>query len=137
MTAIPERKNLTEVLGSPVGLYKQLSIAGPTVYFGGIIGVNPDTDEMAGPDVRSQVPQLYANIKGALEALDLGIENIVRMTTYLTSADDIKGFYESRAGIYEELFPDRNFPPNTLLVVNRLVHEEIKIEVEVTAYKGD
>jgi len=136
MASAPVRSNIVEALGKPIGAYSQVSVCGPTTYFAGIIGLRPD-DEMAGPDVTSQTPQVYRNIQAALATQGLDVRHIAKMTTYLTTASDISGFYEARADIYRELFPDGVFAPNTLVVVNRLVREDIKIEVEVTAYKGD
>ena len=136
MARVPVRSNITDTLGNPIGAYSQVSVCGPTTYFAGIIGLTPD-NEMAGPDVTSQTPQVYRNIQAALATLGMDVRHIAKMTTYLTSASDIAGFYEARADIYRELFPDSVFAPNTLVIVNRLVREDIKVEVEVTAYKGD
>jgi len=34
---------------------------------------------------------------------------------------------------FPELFPDGKYPPNTLLIVNRLVHPEFLVEIQPVA----
>lgn len=38
-----------------------------------------------------------------------------------------------RKELFPRLFPDRAYPPNTLLVVGRLVKEEFLVEVQTVA----
>jgi enamine deaminase RidA (YjgF/YER057c/UK114 family) len=57
----------------------------------------------------------------------------VKFTTYLKHAEDIEEFMRVREKLFADFFPDGNCPPNTLLVVNRLVHDAFLVEVETTA----
>jgi hypothetical protein len=60
---------------------------------------------------------------------------VVRFQTFLTSAADIEGFMSARRAAFPGYFPDGVFPPNTLLVVSRLVHPELLVEIEAMAVR--
>jgi enamine deaminase RidA (YjgF/YER057c/UK114 family) len=120
-------------LAQPLGAYSHVSRAGNTVYVAGQVGMLPN-GEMAGDDVASQTRQTYLNLRAALESQGLGLSNVAKFTTYLVDADAVSQFYEARNALFPELFPDGNYPPNTLLVIDRLVFPEIKIEIEAVAY---
>ena len=51
----------------------------------------------------------------------------------MTRADDLPAFHESRRELYPRLFPDGVYPPNTLLVIDRLVLPELLLEIEAVA----
>jgi enamine deaminase RidA (YjgF/YER057c/UK114 family) len=83
--------------------------------------------------VRSQVEQVFANLGLILADLGVGFEAVVQFTTYLTRADSIPAFMTARGEIFPKLFPGGKYPPNTLLVVDRLVKPEFLLEVEAIA----
>jgi len=58
---------------------------------------------------------------------------VAKLTTYLTRADDIEDFYRVRRELFAELYPEGGYPPNTLLVVDRLVFPDCLIEIEAVA----
>jgi 2-iminobutanoate/2-iminopropanoate deaminase len=60
---------------------------------------------------------------------------IVRFQTFLTHAADIEGFMQARKELFPRYFPDGVYPPNTLLVVSRLVVPELLVEIEAMAVK--
>lgn len=68
-----------------------------------------------------------------LSAGGAGFEHVVKFTTYLVNSRDIEGYFETRAAIFPELFPQGVYPPNTLLIVDRLVREDLLIEIEAIA----
>jgi enamine deaminase RidA (YjgF/YER057c/UK114 family) len=84
-------------------------------------------------DVGSQVEQVFANLGVILGELGVGFEAVVQFTTYLTRADSIPAFMTARAALFPRLFPGGKYPPNTLLVVDRLVKPEFLLEVEAIA----
>jgi enamine deaminase RidA (YjgF/YER057c/UK114 family) len=124
-----------DTLARPLGAYSHVSRAGDTVYIAGQVGVLPD-GEMAGPDIASQTRQTYLNLQAALESEGLSLANVAKFTTYLVDQAAISEFYEARNALFPELFPNGKYPPNTLLVIDRLVFPEIKIEIEAVAYAG-
>ncbi|HXY45168.1 MAG TPA: RidA family protein [Acidimicrobiales bacterium] len=125
-------------MGQPLGKYSQLSIARGTeiVAIAGQVGVTPDGRIPGDGSVTAQTRQAFFNVRAALEAAGLGLHDLFKMTTYLVGADNLPEFMEARSVLFTELFPDENYPPNTLLIVSRLVEERFQIEVEGLAVRG-
>jgi enamine deaminase RidA (YjgF/YER057c/UK114 family) len=124
------------VLGKPLGMYSHgmTAPAGEIVVVAGQVGLRPD-GQVAGPDVRAQTRQALDNVGAVLEAARCGWGEVVRLQTFLTSAEDIPAFMAARGEIFPGLFPGGAYPPNTLLVVSRLVRPELKIEIEAMAVR--
>ena len=122
-----------DTLAAPLGAYSHVSRAGQTVYVAGQVGVLP-SGELAGDDVASQARQAYLNVRAALESEGMTLANVAKVTTYLVDGDDLAGFFAARDVLFPELFPDGKYPPNTLLVIDRLAAPGIRIEIEAIAY---
>ena len=109
---------------------------GELVVVAGQVGVRPDGG-VAGADVVAQTRQALENVRAVLEAAGASMRDVVRFQTFLTSADDIPGFMNARAEVFPEYFPDGVYPPNTLLVISRLVHADLVVEIEAMAVLPD
>jgi hypothetical protein len=48
-------------------------------------------------------------------------------------ASDIAGLYEYRLREFPKMFPGNRYPPNTLLVIDRLVNEKYLLEIQAIA----
>jgi hypothetical protein len=57
----------------------------------------------------------------------------VQFTTYLVHSQDIAKFMAYRGRHFPRMFPNGAYPPNTLLIVDRLVQEPLLIEVQALA----
>jgi transcriptional regulator with XRE-family HTH domain len=68
-----------------------------------------------------------------MTGLGLGFDDVAKFTTYLVHAQDIERFMRVRAELFPKLFSGPLYPPNTLLIVDRLVKEDFLIEVEAVA----
>jgi enamine deaminase RidA (YjgF/YER057c/UK114 family) len=55
---------------------------------------------------------------------------------YLVSLQYIAAFREVRTELFRKIYPDGGFPPNTLVVVDRLVSEDFLVEIEAIAAVG-
>jgi 2-iminobutanoate/2-iminopropanoate deaminase len=92
---------------------------------------------LVGPgDVAAQTRQTFANIEKVLRAAGCGMRDVVRFQTILTYASDIDPFMRARREVFPGYFPDGVYPPNTLLVVSRLVQPELLVEIEAMAVKA-
>jgi enamine deaminase RidA (YjgF/YER057c/UK114 family) len=91
--------------------------------------------EVAGSDVGAQTKQALANIAAVLESAGCGMRDVIRLQTFLVSADDIPAFMKARSEAYPQYFREGAYPPNTLLVVSRLVRPELRIEIEAMAVR--
>jgi enamine deaminase RidA (YjgF/YER057c/UK114 family) len=125
-------------LGEPLGRYSQISIATGTqiVAVAGQVGITASGELAGDGGLTAQTRQAFQNVATALKSAGLGMEDIFKTTTYLVGADNIPEFMEARKAAFSELFTDDQFPPNTLLVVARLVEERFTIEVEATAIRA-
>jgi len=59
----------------------------------------------------------------------------VRFQTFLTHATDVDGFMQARRELFPRYFPGGVYPPNTLLIISRLVKPELLVEIEAMAVK--
>src|SRR4029078_11626767 len=69
----------------------------------------------------------------ALASQGASFANIVEFTTYLVHSQDIPKFMAYRTREFPRLFAGDAYPPNTLLMIDRLVREEFLIEVSAVA----
>jgi enamine deaminase RidA (YjgF/YER057c/UK114 family) len=123
--------------GAPLGMYSHGMVAsgGELVVVAGQVGMGPD-GRAATDDVVAQTKQALANVRAIVEAAGCTMREVVRLQTFLTRADDIAGFMKARSEVFPEYFPDAVYPPNTLLVVSRLVRPELLVEIEAMAVKA-
>ena len=120
---------------APIGMYSNLSRAGDLLFVAGQVGLGID-GKPAGEDLASQASQAFQNIATLLDSQGGSLRNVTKFTTYLVSAEEIGLFFEIRERLFADLFPEGDYPPNTLLVVDRLVRPELRIEVEAVASLG-
>ncbi len=131
MTTFPSYAN-PEGLGKPFSLYSHVAKAGDLVFAAGQVGMNAD-NRLVGPDVASQTAQAYENVRLILESQGAGLRHVVRFVVYLTDAAYVAEFYAARERYVGEHFPDGEYPPNTLLIVQALVRPELLVEIDATA----
>jgi enamine deaminase RidA (YjgF/YER057c/UK114 family) len=123
-----------EILGTPLGQYSQLTRvkASEFLFIAGQVGLKPGA-ERAPADFDAQCAQVFANIGAALGSQGASFGNLVEFTTYLVHSQDIAKFMAYRGREFPRLFAGGLYPPNTLLMVDRLVREEFLIEVSAVA----
>jgi enamine deaminase RidA (YjgF/YER057c/UK114 family) len=123
-----------DALGKPLGQYSQLTRvkASEFVFIAGQVGIHKD-GKLASEDFDAQCVQTFANIEAALKSVGAGSGNIVEFTTYLVHSQDIPKFMKFRLREFPKMFPNGAYPPNTLLMVDRLVQEPLLIEVSTVA----
>ena len=124
-----------EGLGQPLGLYKHMTRvkASELLVIAGQLSVDRDGNIIGEGDFAAQMTQVFSNIRTALRSAGADFADIVKFTTYVKHASDIDEFMRVRERLWADFFPGGDYPPNTLLVVSRLVHDAFLIEVETTA----
>ncbi len=122
-------------LGAPLGLYKHMTRvkANEFLFIAGQLASNPAGEVVGKGDFDAQMRQVFTNIEAALRSADAGWDNVVRFTTYLVHSQDIENFMRVRLELFPQYFANEAYPPNTLLIVDRLVKEEFLIEVDTVA----
>jgi enamine deaminase RidA (YjgF/YER057c/UK114 family) len=131
---MPDIKILNpDVLGKPLGQYSQITRvkASEFLFIAGQVGA--DKDGKAADDFDAQCVQTFANIEAALKSQGASFANVVEFTTYLVHSQDIPKFMAYRKREFPRMFPSGAYPPNTLLIVDRLVQEPFLIEVQTVA----
>jgi enamine deaminase RidA (YjgF/YER057c/UK114 family) len=123
-----------EVLGTPLGQYSHMTRvkAAEFLFIAGQVGLKPGADK-ASADFEAQCAQVFANLGAALASQGASLANVVEFTTYLVHSQDIAKFMAFRTREFPKLFAGGVYPPNTLLIVDRLVREEFLIEVSAVA----
>jgi len=84
-------------------------------------------------DFEAQCALVFEAIGAALASQGAGFPNIVSFTSYLVHSQDIPKFAAYRAREFPRLFPNGAYPPNTLLIIDRLVREDLLVEVASVA----
>ena len=122
--------------GPPLGMYSHgmLARGGDLVIVAGQVGLTAE-GRVPGDDVGSQTKQALENVRTVVEAAGCTMRDVVRLQTFLTRSEDIAGFMKARGEVFPSYFPDKVYPPNTLLVVSRLVRPELLVEIEAMAVR--
>jgi enamine deaminase RidA (YjgF/YER057c/UK114 family) len=119
-------------LGKPLGQYSQITRvkASEFLFIAGQVGAGKDGTPA---DFDAQCALAFANIGAALSSQGASFANIVEFTTYLVHSQDIAKFMAYRSREFPKLFANGAYPPNTLLIIDRLVQEQFLIEVSAVA----
>jgi enamine deaminase RidA (YjgF/YER057c/UK114 family) len=133
---MPDIKILNpEVLAKPMGQYSHVTRvkASELLFIAGQLAGDKDGNIVGADDFDAQCGQVFANIEAALRSQGAAFANVVQFTTYLVNAQDIPKFMQFRLREFPRIFPNGAYPPNTLLIVDRLVQEPFLIEVQTIA----
>ena len=124
-----------DTLGKPLGQYSQITRvkASELLFIAGQLATDKSGKTIGADDFDAQCRQVFANIEAALASQGASFANVVEFTTYLVHSQDIPKFMAYRLREFPRLFPGGAYPPNTLLIVDRLVQEPFLIEVQTVA----
>ena len=116
-----------DALGKPLGQYSHVTRvkASEFLFIAGMLAPGETFD--------AQCQGVFAQIEQALRSAGAGWGNVVQFTTYLVHSQDIARFMQYRLREFPRLFPNGAYPPNTLLIVDRLVQEQFLVEVQTVA----
>jgi enamine deaminase RidA (YjgF/YER057c/UK114 family) len=122
-----------DTLGKPLGQYSQMTRvkASEFLFIAGQVGAFTDGKVAEGFD--AQCAQTFANLEAALKSQGAGWGNVVEFTTYLVHSQDIPKFMAYRLREFPKMFANGAYPPNTLLMIDRLVQEPLLIEISAVA----
>ena len=130
---MPNIQMLNRQLRQPLGAYSNIACVRTSefLFLAGQVGM--DMGGKIPTDFEGQCAQVFANIGAALASQGANFRNVVAFTSYLVHSQDIPKFVQYRAREFPRLFAGGAYPPNTLLVIDRLVREEFLIEVIAVA----
>lgn len=120
-----------EDLPQPAGPYSQATMVqgpGEWVHVSGQVGI--DAKGIAPTDFAAQAELAWGNVVRALRAANMGMEQVVKTTTFLVDRADAAVMRPIRLRHLGE-----SRPASTLVLVAGLLDEAWKIEVEAVAFR--
>jgi enamine deaminase RidA (YjgF/YER057c/UK114 family) len=116
-----------EALGAPLGQYSHVTRvkSNELLFMAGMLA--------SGATFQEQCAGVFAQVQKALQSAGADWRNVVQFTTYLVHSQDIPRFMEYRLREFPKMFGSNSYPPNTLLMVDRLVQEQFLVEVQTVA----
>jgi 2-iminobutanoate/2-iminopropanoate deaminase len=78
----------TEKAPKPVGPYSQAVISGDFVFVSGQIAVNPKSSKVVEGGIEAQTAQVLDNIKNILETVELTLNDVVKISVFLSNISD-------------------------------------------------
>jgi enamine deaminase RidA (YjgF/YER057c/UK114 family) len=124
-----------QTLGLPMGQYSHVTRvkASEFLFIAGMLAGDAAGNVIGEGDFDAQTGQVFRNIEAALQSAGASWRNVVQFTTYLVHSQDIPKFMAFRLREFPKMFADGKYPPNTLLMVDRLVKEPFLVEVQTIA----
>ncbi|WP_088891624.1 RidA family protein [Leptolyngbya ohadii] len=118
---------------APVGPYNQAVVAaGQLVFVAGQIPLDPATGAIVGEgEVAKQTEQVFANLKGVLEAAGVTLQDVVKTTVFLADMND----FAAMNAVYAQYFDEALAPARACVEVSRLP-KDVRVEIECIAVKS-
>jgi len=102
---------------------------GQVLYISGQVAYDANGQVVGRGDMKEQARQAFCNIRHLLEKTGATMDDVVKITAYLTDISRYNEYAEAR----REAFP--GIPPtSTTVTVSKLVDPDLLVEVEATAY---
>jgi len=122
-------------LGPPMGQYTHVTRvrASEFLFIAGMLSGDAAGNVIGEGDFDAQATQVFRNVEAALKSAGASWANVVQFATYLVHSQDIAKFMAFRLREFPKMFPDGKYPPNTLLIIDRLVKEQFLFEVQTIA----
>lgn len=90
-----------------IGAYSQAVKVGDTVYLSGQIPLDPATMEVVGGGVEVQIKQVFENLSAVCKAAGGSLEDIAKLTVYLTDLGDFAKVNDAMGEFFDEPYPAR------------------------------
>ena len=119
----------TEQAPKAIGTYSQAVRCGDTVYLAGQIGLDPATMELVA-GIGPQIHRVFDNLKAVAGAAGGGLNDIVKLTVYLTDLNHFALVNEIMAAYFSAPYPARAalgvaaLPRGALVEVDAIMHLE-------------
>lgn len=132
MTTSKKQRIFSENVSEPADkLWSNCMQVGQTVYISGLTSRASDSVTIDGSDEYEQAKIIFNKIQSFIEAAGGVIDDVVKMTIYVTNMQNNKLVWKAR-----EEFYSGDFPTCTLVEVSALATPEILVEINATAHIG-
>jgi 2-iminobutanoate/2-iminopropanoate deaminase len=102
---------------------------GTPVFLTGQVAWDVDGNVVGPGDIEAQLDQAWANVRAVLAGLGLGMDDVVKLITYITDARYMPAVAAAKA----RQFASATMPASTLLIVAGLADPALLVEIEATA----
>lgn len=99
------------------------------LFISGQASIDEKGDVIGKGDIKAQTRQTLENMKKVLNQLGAGMDDVVKVTIFVTDMSHFKEIHEVR----REYFKRGNYPASTIVEINRLANDDLMIEVEAIA----
>ena len=117
---------------TPIGPYSHVARVGSWIAIGGVAGFDPETGELAGPDVAAQTRRILASIAVLLESARSDLAHVVHVNVFLLEMTDFEAMNAAYAAALGEHRPAR-----TVIGVRELPKPGVRLTMDVTAVTRD
>lgn len=97
----------TENAPAAIGTYSQAVRVGDIVYLSGQIPLDPTTMQIASSEPEAQIRQVFLNLAAVAHAAGGSLNDVVKLTIYLTDLDDFTTVNLVMAEHFSEPYPAR------------------------------
>ena len=126
---------------TPRGAYPHVKRAGNFIFVSGTSSRRPD-NSIAGVDIidemgtkflniEVQTREVLNNIDANLKKIGASLKDVIDVSTFLVNMNDFAGYNKA----YAEFFDKETGPTRTTVAVHQLPHQDLVVEIKVTAYK--
>jgi enamine deaminase RidA (YjgF/YER057c/UK114 family) len=119
-------------LSKPPGYSHVVEVAGPArmIYIAGQLGLDTEGKVVGAPgDFRAQATQAFENLKIALAAVGAGLDDVVKITNYLTDMSHLSIFRDVRDKYLNVAAP----PASTTIEISKFARDGALFEIEAVA----
>jgi reactive intermediate/imine deaminase len=106
-----------------------VSFTGRMIVVSGQVPLDADGRLVGPDDPQAQTRQVFRNLSGALAAAGATLDDVVKLTVFLTNMSDLADFRTVR----DEFVDARRPPASSLVQVSGLVHPAFRVEIEALA----
>ncbi len=97
----------TENAPSAIGTYSQAIQSGNLIFMSGQIPLDPATMEIVDGDFEARARRVFENLKAVADAAGASLDQIVKLTIYLTDLDNFAAFNSVMGEYFNEPYPAR------------------------------
>ncbi len=107
----------------PIGAYSQGVITGNILFVSGQIGLDPTKMELR-DSFSSQAKQVFSNLSAILDEAGTNLEEILKLTVFLTDLDNFSVLNEIMIEMFQKPFPARSVVETSRLPKDALLEIE-------------
>ena len=118
-------------LSSPKGVYSPgvETPAGRMVFVSGQVARNAQGEIVGQGNIQAQTRQTLENVKAVLESAGATLEDVVKVTVFVTNLDEhFSQIHQVRGKYFKS-----DYPASTLVEVKALAHKDLLIEIDAIA----